>query len=380
MFSVGVAKNDGPDIAGALQPYVDRGELAGAVTLVVSKDRVLDLEAIGYADIAAKKPMRPDTLFWVASMSKPITAAALMMLVDEGRVHLDDPVERYLPDFKPHISVASAADGSARAQEPSQPITLRLLLNHSSGLAFSSSIETPTFDLQPLAVRVQSYASEPLKYEPGSSALYSNEGINVAARVVEVVSGMPFADFLEKRIFKPLGMKDTTFWPTSAQLARLAKSYSPAASGTGLQETVITQLRYPLNDRTHRFPVPAGGLFSTAADMGVFCQMFLNKGSMKGKRYLSEASIREMTRNQRQPVDGVVAEEGYGLGWGIKRGGIYEHGGAYATHMTVDPRNGLARVWLIQHANGFPGNGKKGEETFDAAVTEYYVPGLAGTR
>lgn len=346
---------DSIEIAKSVWPYVERHELAGAVTLVVSKDKFLSLETVGYADIAAKRKMRPDTLFWIASMSKPITAVAVMMLVDEGRIQLDDPVSKYLPGFAPRIM--SVSDGSsARIGEPGHSITVRNLLAHTSGLPFQSPIEKPTFDVYPLATRVQSYSLGLLEGEPGSDYRYSNAGINTAGRIVEVVSGKRFEDFLNERLFEPLEMIDTVFWPTEAQAQRLAKSYKVNAQSGDLEETPITQLQYPLTDHVGRYPIPAGGLFSTASDLGKFCQMLLNGGTLAGRRYLSEQAIREMTRNQLDPATQPQAAEqmkaglGYGLGWQTNVSGAYEHGGAYSTHMSIDPNHRLATIWLVQHA------------------------------
>ena len=369
-------------IAGVLQPFIDRHELAGAVTLVTSKDKVLSLEAVGYADIAAKKPMRTDALFWIASMSKPIAASALMMLVDEGKVRLDDSVEKYLPQFAPSIIAVTSDGGGARLQAPRHAITIRNLLSHTSGIAFSSSIETPTLDVYPLATRVRSYALEPLMFEPGSDYVYSNAGINTAARIIEVVSGHSYEDFLRTRLFAPLGMIDTTFWPNEAQVERLAKSYKVNAVGTDLEEITITQLRYPLTDRANRYPMPAGGLFSTASDLAKFCQMLLNGGTYAGKRFLSKPAIREMSSNQ---LSGAVIQKrfssrssptdptAYGLGWSTFPSGAFGHGGAYATNLRIDPEHGLATVWLIQHAS-FPGEGAKSHAAFEKAALEIYSP------
>jgi CubicO group peptidase (beta-lactamase class C family) len=369
-------------IVSVLQPFVDRHELAGAVTLVASKDNVLSLEAVGYADIAGKKRLQTDALFWIASMSKPIAATALMMLVDEGKVRLDDSVDKYLPQFMPRIIRVTPDGAHVRLESPQHAITVRNLLSHTSGIPFSSSLEMPTLDVFPLAVRVQSYAFEPLIFEPGSDYSYSNAGINTAARIVEVVSGMPYQAFLQKRLFDPLRMIDTTFWPTDAQVERLAKSYKTSALGTGLEETPITQLLYPLTDRTHRYPMPAGGLFSTAVDLGRYCQMILNGGVVSGRRYLSTAAIQEMSRNQlsnevlqkefshrSDPADST----GYGLGWQTYPSGAFGHGGAYATNLRIDPQHGLATVWLVQHA-GFPGDGSKSEAAFEKVVMERYSP------
>src|SRR5262249_4277776 len=156
----------------------------------------------------------------------------------------------------------------------------------------------------------KSYAMTPLVFEPDSKYQYSNAGINTAGRILEVVSGMPYETFLDKRLFGPLGMKDTTFWPNEEQLTRLAKSYRPNAAKTELEEIKITQLKYPLGDR-QRQPMPAGGLFSTASDVGRFCQMVLNGGTFQGKRYLSEDAVKQMTSKQTSEA----VKESYGLGW-----------------------------------------------------------------
>jgi CubicO group peptidase (beta-lactamase class C family) len=352
-------------IVAALQPFVDHHALAGAVTLVADRDKVLSSDTAGFADIAGNKPMRPDALFWIASQSKPITATALMMLVDDGKVNVDDPVEKYLPEFKGQWLAVLQDSGHLLLEKPKHPITVRNVLSHTSGLPFKSALEQPTLDLLPLRVAVGSYAMTPLQFEPDSKYQYANAGINTAGRIIEVVSGMPYEEFLDKRLFGPLGMKDTTFWPNEEQLTRLAKSYRPNADKTGLEETTIGQLKYPLNDRT-RQPMPAGGLFSTAHDLGRFCQMVLNGGTFEGKRYLTEAAVAQMTSKQ----TGDAVKDGYGFGWSTS-GSTFGHGGAYATNMTIDAKRGLILVWMVQHA-GFPGDGNKSQAAFQKAAQERF--------
>jgi CubicO group peptidase (beta-lactamase class C family) len=352
-------------IVAALQPFVDNGSLAGAVTLVADKNKILSLDAVGFADVEARKPMKTDALFWIASQSKPITAAALMILVDEGKVKLDDPAEKYLPELKELRVMGKKGDNPASFAKPKHPPTVRQLLSHTSGMPFSSAKETPTLDGLSLEDAVKSYAATPLLHEPGTGYRYSNAGINTAGRIIEVVSGMPYESFLDKRLFGPLGMKDTTFWPDESQVARLAKSYIPDGKKTGLEATLIGQLRYPLSDRK-RHPMPAGGLFSTARDVGRFCQMVLNKGEFEGKRYLSEAAVKEMTSKQ----TGDTLEESYGLGWSVGGNG-FSHGGAFATNMSVDTRRGLIAVWMVQHA-GFPLDGSKSQGAFRKAAEDKF--------
>jgi len=232
-------------------------------------------------------------------------------------------------------------------------------------MPFKSVMEEPTLDLLPLRDAVRSYAMTPLQSEPGSKWQYSNAGINTAGRIIEVVSGMPYEEFLDRRLFGPLGMKDTTFWPNEDQLKRLAKAYSPNRDKTDLQEITIGQLKYPLSDRK-RQPMPAGGLFSTAADVGRFCRMVLGGGTFDGKRYLSEDAVKQMT--SRQTDKGV--KENWGLGWSVSDGS-FGHGGALSTNMTIDTKRGLITVFLVQHA-GFPGEGGKSQGAFRKAAEERF--------
>jgi CubicO group peptidase (beta-lactamase class C family) len=349
--------------------------------LVASKDKILDIEAVGYSDVERKTLMKADALFWIASMSKPVAATALMMLVDDGKVRLDDPVEKYLPDFRPKI--VAVHHGEVRLERPRTPIRVRNLLNHTAALPFCSAIEVPTLDQFPLSVGVKSYALSPLLYEPGSDFTYSNAGINTIGRIIEVVSGQSYKDFLQARLFGPLGMKDTTCWPTKSQVKRLAKSYKAKDSSDGLEETTITQLHYPLSDHENRYPMPAGGLFSTANDLAKFSRMLLNGGTLDGTTYVTQKSIDDMVGESipEQRVkklsmaamgqSGPYIPKNYGLGWFLYEGGVYGHVGAYATDLRVDPKNGIAIIWLVQHAS-FPGDGMKSREAFERAATEHF--------
>jgi CubicO group peptidase (beta-lactamase class C family) len=358
-LSADSARSDEPPIARRSQPFVDRGTLAGAVILVATRNEVVSLETVGYSDVAAKAPMSVDAFFWIASISKPITATALMMLADDGKVSLDDPVAKHLPEFRDQLVAIEKTSDRIVLKKPSHAITVREILSHTSGLPFSSALEQPTLDLLPLRVAVGSYAMTPLQFEPGRRYEYSNAGLNTAGRIIEVVGGMPFEEFLESRLFHSLGMSDTTFRPTDRQLARLAKAYKPTADKTALEETKITQLAYPLGDRG-RQPMPAGGLFSSAHDLMRFCQMTLGGGLLDGKRYLSERSVQQMTRKQ----TGKAIKESYGLGWATE-GKTFGHGGAYATQMKIDPEHGLIVVFLVQHA-GFPG--QEGDKIFSTVM------------
>ncbi len=359
-----------PRSAAVLQPYIDRGELVGAVTLVADRDGVLDLDAAGSADLAVRTPMQPDAMFWIASQTKPITGTALMMLVDAGKVDVDDPVEKYLPEFAGQKLTEGEHESRISLVPPTRPIAVRDVLSHTSGLPFGSLIEHPTRDVLPLWATVRSYAMLPLLTEPGTRYLYSNAGTNTAGRIIEVVTGEAYEDFLQTRLFDPLGMTDTTFWPDAGQVARLAKHYRAKENDGGLVEAPIKQLRTPLTDRTRRFAVPGGGLFSTAADCAKFCRMILGGGTLDGRRYLSETAVREMTRRQ---TPAAVAES-YGFGWQVYAddGHQFGHGGACETRMVIDTRRGLVTVFLVQVSDSDRTAGavaefqRAAEETFGA--------------
>jgi CubicO group peptidase (beta-lactamase class C family) len=325
-------------IAELIRPHVDRGELAGAVVLVTSRHRVLSFDAVGYADVATKAPMHKDTMFWIASTSKPFVGTTLMMLVDDGKLDLDDPVTKYLPRFSPKIG----------DREPARTITIRMLLNHTSGLGSNFSLMGGG---GPLADVVKGYASTPLLHEPGSEFSYTDADINTVGHLIEVVSGISYDAFLRQRLLDPLGMKDTTFFPSEAQLTRLAKTYWINPS------TKVFELA-PAN-ATRRFVDPAGGLYSTAIDLQKFCRMLLNGGKLNGRRYISESALREMTRNQLSPeafskfpqpggVDGLMS---YGLGWGVSLEGAFFHPGFASTDIHFDATRTIAVVWLLQQAD-----------------------------
>ena len=342
--SVAAEEKPPAGVAESLKPFVEKHTLAGAVTLVANRDKILDLSTVGYADIAAQKPMQPDQVVWIASMTKAFTAAAVMILVDEGKLSLDDPIEKHLPEFK-NLWVAVESDDSHKLlKRPSSKITIRQTLCHTSGMAFKSDMEVPTLDLLTVREATLSYAITPLLSEPGTKYAYSNCGINTAGRICEVVSGQSFETFLDQRLLSPLKMKDTTFWPSEEQMTRLAKHYTPTAAKTDLQEAPVGYLHSPYTDRI-RQPMPGGGLFSTATDVAHFCQMLLADGMFEGQRILSEESVQQIRTKQTEPAIDVP----YGLGVQVSPDS-FGHGGALSTNMTIDRKNGLVLVYLTQHS------------------------------
>ena len=347
------------DIPKRMQALVDDGTISGAVTLVARHGQVGSVDAVGLADIAGKQPMRTDHLFWIASMTKPITGLAVMLLQDEGRLNVEDPVEKYLPEFKAQWLVKEKSAAALALVRPERPITIRDLLTHTSGLG---DVPSPRTDCS-LAELVMAYSQAPLQFPPGSKWAYSNPGINTLGRIVEVVSGQGFAEFLQQRFFTPLGMKDTTFWPTEEQAKRVAKSYKPAKEGKALEELEVFYTKGGLTNRK-RTPFPAGGLYSTAGDIGKLYLMTLNGGSFAGKQIISKESLALATRTQTGDLKtGFVDGMSWGFGFQVVKEplgvtamlspGTYGHGGAYATQSWADPKRGLVFVLMIQRS-GFP--------------------------
>ena len=338
------------ELAPQLQHYVDDQVMAGAVVLVADKDKTLDLEAFGWSDIEAQTPMRTDDVFWIASMTKSVTATAFMMLVDEGKVRLEDPVAKYLPEF----SSLKVQQPDGTLVPPSHPLVIREILSHTSGLRFLNTKDHSVIDSVPLATSIEHDLLEPLLFDPGTKYNYSNEGIDTAGRIVELVSGMSYERFLQERLIRPLGMTDTTFWPSSTQIQRLAKTYKATADKKHLAETHTGYLTYPL-DKSERYAAPGGGLFSTAHDVNRFCQMLLNGGTFEGRQYLSSESVHQLTTKQTGPK----VDVSYGLGLeGSADGLSFGHGGALKTNMRID--HGQIRIFLVQQegdwASGDPNN------------------------
>jgi CubicO group peptidase (beta-lactamase class C family) len=309
---------------------------------------VLRMDAQGWADAEHKSFMHVDSIFWIASMSKPITATAVLMLMEEGKLSLDDPIAKYVPE----LTGLKTADGKTPR------ITLRHLLTHTSGMGEATDEEAKA--ARTLSDLVPAFASKPLAFEPGSKWKYCQSGILTLGRIVEIVSGVPFEVFLRTRIFDPLGMKDTTFYLTEAQMPRWV---IPAKrEGEQLLPAEIGLLYgHPPTWRDH-YPASNGGLFSTAPDYTRFAQMLLNGGVLDGRRYLTAESVRMMSTVQTGDlVTGFTPGNGWGLGVCIVRQprgvtemlspGTFGHGGAYGTQVWIDMKRGVALIMMIQRSN-----------------------------
>ena len=341
-----------PAISDRMRKYIAAKEIAGAVTLVATPDRIVHLDATGNAVLDPDQAMQTDAIFWIASMSKPILATLLLMLQDEGLLSVDDPVEKYLPEFKE----LKTADG-----KPAR-VTIRHLLTHTSGMG-EITRRRRRASAKTLAAVIPLYVAKPVAFTPGSKWVYCQSGINTGGRIAEVVTGEPLEKLLERRLFGPLGMKDTTFYLTEKQLPRLAKSYQRTDKGE-LEATDIRFLNGKSPTSRDRFPAPNGGLFSTAPDYARFCQMVLHGGELDGKRYLKPETVKLMTTIQTGDLKtGFTDGNGWGLGWCVVREpqgvtamlspGTFGHGGAYGTQAWIDPGN-EARLHSHGPAGEFP--------------------------
>jgi CubicO group peptidase (beta-lactamase class C family) len=326
-----------------MREFVADKQAAGVVTLVARRGRVVYQGAVGKADIAADRNMAKDTVFAIASMTKPITAAAVMILQDEGKLKLDDPVSRYIPAF----AQTTLEDGS----KPSREITVRDCLRHTNGLASDQK------NMGSLAETAEHLAKSKLKFDPGLKWMYG-PGLSVAGRVVEVASGKEFSAFLAERIFAPLDMKETSFHPTAEQTKRLAMLYQPTSDKKDIEPG--THWLFELSPETT--PNPSGGLYSTATDIARFYQMALNGGELSGKRILSADAIAQMTSLQTGDLQtGFSPGHGWGLGFAVVRepqgptqmvsAGTFGHGGAFGTQSWADPSREMIFILMVARQN-----------------------------
>ncbi len=341
-----------------MQEFVDQRKTAGVVTLLAHNGQIVSFESVGYQDLEKKTPMRKDTLFRIASLTKPITCAGIMILVDEGRLSLIDPVEKFLPEYK-NLKLnpcGTHAGYNCAAVTPARAINIADLMTHTSGLP--SSVE-PDAKNPPktLAALVSQGTKTQLLFEPGSAWNYSNIGIDILGRIIEIVSKQGFAEFLRERIFGPLGMPDTDFFVPANKENRLATLYTyendhleavPAEWGSA---------------DANGIPSPAGGLVSTAADLFRFNEMMRLGGALDGHRILSPAAVELMTINHTGDLKaGWSPGVGHGFGYEVVRDvyGMYRYnsigtflkGGAYRTNEWVDPAKGITGIFLMQRTNG----------------------------
>ena len=360
----------------AVTRSLDAGSPSGAVTLVARRGKIVHFEAHGLMDLESRKPMAKDGIFRLASMSKPITAAAVMMLVDEGKVRLNDPVSRFIPEFK-SMKVAvprpgpAGAPGAGRGGAPefdlvsaSREITVRDLLTHGSGLASGGlgASKTPERGANDtLASYIPKLGAVPLDFQPGTLWRYSGlAGFDVLSRIVEVASGQTYDRFLRERLLDPLGMKDTGF-DAAPGTPRLVTLYRRTPGGT--LERVADQ--NGLSSPTYFSG--AGGMVSTAEDYAQFAQMLLNGGELNGRRYLGKRTVELMASNHTgDMVNGQFGRPARGMGFGLgvqvvldpaasglaQSQGSWGWAGAYGTNVNIEPAEQMVTIVMMQTATG----------------------------
>jgi CubicO group peptidase (beta-lactamase class C family) len=360
--SVGIsAQAKGPTVAQVISKYIALGEVPGVVTLVHEEGRPPEITALGLSDLKTARLMADDDLFGIMSMTKPITATALMILVDEGKVSLDDPVDKYISAFKD----AKLANG-----QPVEGLTIRHLLTHTSGLVGRQEC------IESIAATANLLAARPFGFKPGEKWEYG-PSLNVVGRIIEIASGKSYEEFLQERIFTPLAMNDTTFHPTEAQRSRVAGIYKKSADGKSLEPGE----RWAGLGEPDAVPNPSGGLFSTAADMDRFYSMILAGGELDGKRIVSADAVQQMTSLQTgNIVTGFTPGNGWGLGWCIARepqgvSGMlspttFGHGGAYGTEGWIDPVKKRIYVLMYQRADAGNSDGAEIRREFQQAAAD----------
>ena len=376
--SVGLSTERLERIGTAVQHEIDEKRIAGAVTLVIRHGHVAWFKSQGMMDREAAQPMRPDAMFRICSMTKPITSVAVMMLYEEGRFLLDDPVSKYLPEFKNPKVLVKPASGEPYSIPATKEITIRDLLRHTSGITYNWNSDLgPLYETAGVASGLLQYdgtigdsvkhlAGLPLLFNPGDRFEYSL-GVDVLGRLVEVVSGQPLDEFFRTRIFEPLGMKDTYFFPPENKVDRLATAYT-FYEEKGLKRfpdapiregSLVYSADYPSRGPKKLFSGGAG-LVSTAMDYARFCQMMLDGGKAGSTRLLSRKSVELMTQDQ---LGKIGPDQGFGLGFGVKgvkaplselgSPGEYNWGGFFYTDFTIDPKEQMIVLFMAQlHPTG----------------------------
>ncbi|MDB5477090.1 MAG: Beta-lactamase [Phenylobacterium sp.] len=372
----GLAPEALAQIPGALQGVVDAGDLSGFVTLVWRKGEIAQVNALGYRDIAAKLPMTRDTLFRIASMTKPVTSIAALMLVEEGKLKLDDPVSKWIPELA-DLQVLKDAEGPLDATDPApRDITVEDLMTHRSGLAYGftsigpiaqayeAALGSPLVNSRTPDAWLKGLGTLPLAYPPGQRFHYSH-ATEVLGFLVARIEGKPLGEVLRERIFGPLGMDDSFFWCPPQKRDRLAKLYRAPPEGGPLEDVSL-----PLTDSAPAFEGGGGGLISTADDYLKFARMMLGQGEVDGVRLVKAETIALMTANrlseaQRQiPFMGIPFWGGQGFGLGVSvitdpvkqewmgagSKGAFGWPGAFGTWWQADPAQDMVMIYLIQNS------------------------------
>jgi outer membrane protein assembly factor BamB len=360
-------------VDGALQKFIDSKQVSGIVTLVAHRGKTVHRSALGQANIEKQEPMHADSMFWIASMTKPQAAAAVMILEQEGKLSVDDPVSQYIPAF----ANLKHKDGTP----VKETLRIRHLLTHTSGL---QGFALPRGEPEKRSLEEQSelMAKAPVSFEPGSKWAYG-WSLQVAGRIVEIVSGKPFDTFMAERLFQPLGMKNATFVLNDGQLRRLAVTYKMNEKKDGLVAGVNTFVSTEAGVK--QTPMPSGGLFATVEDVRRFYQMLLNGGELDGVRILKPETVSKMTSVQTGDLKtGFTDGTAWGLGVCLVREpqgvtaalspGSFGHGGAYGTQVWCDPKSETLYILMIQRSDMGNSDGSELRKVFQDTAARALNP------
>lgn len=340
-----------------LQPFVDDGRLAGAIS-VFYKDGVQETCCIGYADVSQKRPIKMDNVFMQCSQTKGFCGVTIAKLVEEGKLSLDDPVSKYLPEFKELWVLDSVKNDIKTLHKAKNVLTVRMVLNHTGGFPFEISAKRS--DVRgggwsggaPLRQTASIAAASPLMFEPGTRDMYSNTGIDIGAAIVEVITGMKWENYLKKVVLDPLGMKSTWFWPTDKQLKTKVELYVAKKNAPAEWREEMGQQQRPYND-SHVFASAGAGLWTTANDQLKFYKMLMNLGiGDNGVRILKEETVKSILAVSTRPEN----LGGYSLGLSApvkdNENAWFGHGGAWGTNCMINWHKKQLRLWVIQCAGG----------------------------
>ena len=368
-----------------LQPYVDSGQLPGAISIFY-KDGVQETCCIGYADVAAGRRISLKNSYMQCSQTKGFCGVTIAKLVEEGKLSLDDPVSKYLPEFKELWVRVDKNDSVWTMQKARNVLTVRMVMNHTGGFPFEISAKRQ--DVRgggwsggaPIRQVASIAAAAPLRFEPGTAIRYSNTGIDIGAAIVETITGMKWEEYLKKEVLDPLGMKSTWFWPTDKQIRNKIELYQYNENAPAEWREEMGNQQRPYND-SHVFASAGAGLWTTAEDQLKFYKMLMNLGvGDNGVRILKEETVKNLLAVSTRPAD----MEGYSLGLTAPKvdseDAWFGHGGAWGTSCSVNWHKKQLRMWVVQRAGGpqpWRDEVKKAAEKFFArpfgksAVDEY---------
>ena len=358
----------------AIQEYVANGQLPGAIS-VLYKDGVQETCCIGYADVASKRPITMNSAFMQCSQTKGFCGVTIAKLVEEGKLNLDDPVSKYLPEFETLWVRVEKTDSTIMLHKAKNVLTVRMVMNHTGGFPFEASVKRREargggWSCGARVRQVASVAAETmLRFEPGTNVRYSNTGIDIGAAIVEIITGMKWEDYLKQEVLDPLGMKDTWFWPTDKQIANKIELYEYKENAPAVWVEEMEWEQRPYND-DHVFASAGAGLWTTANDQLKFYKMLMNLGmGDNGVRILKEETVKNLLAVSTRP-EGLG---GYSLGLTApvvdNEDGWFGHGGAWGTSCSVNYHKKELRLWVVQRAGGK----QPWKDAMDKAAEQFFM-------